>query len=1472
MTSYFGLAARKFVRFIPVKAVLILLGLSVFLSGGASTKAFLGTIHGRVTATGGAALPNTQIHFFDLNGNGDSEAAIATTDALGDYSANLPPSVYAFFTQNTLGYINKIYDNIPCSAGGCDADLLTPVVVSNGSDTTANFVLDPGGRIAGRVTDSATGQGIPGVTVFFIPESGEIFFTSAVTNTNGDYISDGGTAAGNAFAITANNLGYFNEIWPNTRCSLDSCDPGSGTVFPVTGTGTTGGINFVLDQGARITGTVRDINNAPLALVDMNIMDSTGSSVEGGNTDASGNYVSGGLAAGTYYVMTENPYGLVDKIWNGIPCGNGNCDPRTLGTPIVVTALGTASNINFVLPPGGRISGTVTHAVGGGPIGAGVFVGLSDPSGTYVGGANLDSTETQYTIRGLPPGTYYANIFSPPGFFNQMYNNLTCTTNCNILQSTPIHVTAGATTANINFPLVPTTQVGTISGTIRDITGGAPGVVVSNLPVQLFNATGAQIAQVNTNASGVYTFPNLAVATYYLRTAGSGALINQMYSSGFCSLCNPVTSGGTPIPVTAGGTATADLNLTSGGRISGTVTNFVGGAGINPLTVNVYNTAGVNVASGQTSGTGAYTTRALPDGTYYLKTINTLGFVDKLYDNAFCPGGGCPVVTGTPVVVAGTGTVGGKNFVLSTGGRISGNVAGPGTPNFPTIQFGTNVQIYNDTGVFLGSSTLDGSLNYTSFALPAGRYYARTANSLGLIDQLYSGVACSPSCTITGGTPIDVVAGATTGGKNFTLTIGGNIAGTVRDQGTTSPIAQVRVTAFQADGSPAKAGATNANGEYSIIGLPPGTYYLRTSIVNGPFYADELYNELPCPLTCTVTTGEPVVVTAGVTENGKNFTLSPGGGALSGTIKNAATNSFLSGIQVQVFLPDGTLVKQVSTNGAGAFSMTLPAGTYRARTNVGSSGDYLDELFNNGPCTPTCNVASGASIVVADGATNNTVDFTLSPNLVHNGKFDGGLVSWTLFSTPDLSYIVSQLTNGVFEYYRVPPPPGTANQAVIFEWTGVPLAANAPVIARFSLGNSSSVRKRISVLVLDSDFSDLSVCTFWLAPNTPLANYEMRTHSTKAWANTAIYFYAASAGSNGGFYQLDNVSIESVPTESATRTLCVDPTTPPAPGGADSAEFLVNGNFNTGVIDPWFTFGQISGQVTGGVFEFIKLAGTPAGVVSQFTGQTPAAGSILTATFQLGNSSTVRKRVTVILGDSNFGDLSACTFWLPPSTPLSNYAYRTFATQAWANAAISVYPATTGPDQWIRLDNVSMKKTPGTTIVGTECLEPGSAWAPEAGSLVGTPASAAVGSSGDTVSHDGWRADGFMPAGDGAGSAWTAVAAGDGPYILQRAKAIDLSDATNATLTFKSWLTGVSRGEVQVRGSGGEWTTVLTVDATDAWAPMSVDLSAYLGQVIELRFVYFPVAGSSFAMSDTWRLDGIAIETGRTSMKHSPPR
>jgi hypothetical protein len=298
---------------------------------------------------------------------------------------------------------------------------------------------------------------------------------------------------------------------------------------------------------------------------------------------------------------------------------------------------------------------------------------------------------------------------------------------------------------------------------------------------------------------------------------------------------------------------------------------------------------------------------------------------------------------------------------------------------------------------------------------------------------------------------------------------------------------------------------------------------------------------------------------------------------------------------------------------------------------------------------------------------------------------------------------------GVFEYNRVPPPPGTTNQAVIFQTTNVAINAS-PLAAQFDLGNSSTQRRRISVLIVDGDFSDLSVCTFFLAPAAPMRTYRMRTHTTKAWTNAAIYFYAATAGTaatTGGSYRLDNVSLGSNVFGSNVRTDCEDPTSPAPAGGADGPNLLTNGDFGTGGTAPWALFGTITGQVTAGVFDFVKpSAVAPAGVILQATGVAMLPNEFLTATVDLGNTSAIRKRVTVIVHDNDFSDLAACTFWLPPGLPLSTFQVRLRATEAWTNATLSVYPGTVGAEPSIRLDNASLKRTPGATMLGTECLEP----------------------------------------------------------------------------------------------------------------------------------------------------------------------
>ena len=338
------------------------------------------------------------------------------------------------------------------------------------------------------------------------------------------------------------------------------------------------------------------------------------------------------------------------------------------------------------------------------------------------------------------------------------------------------------------------------------------------------------------------------------------------------------------------------------------------------------------------------------------------------------------------------------------------------------------------------------------------------------------------------------------------------------------------------------------------------------------------------------------------------------------------------------------------------------------------------------------------------------VVYRIAAGLVTNGNFSSGMSGWTTFATPDPSYLVGGLNGGVFEFYRQQPPPGTQNQAVIFQSTFVPLFAGATIAARFDLGNSSNARKRVSVILGDYDFSDLFVCTFWLEPGAPLRTYEMYTHTNELWDNPTIRFYAATAGSQGGSYRLDNVSLHWVPNGLAARTACVDPFAPAPPGGPSSQTLLINGAFSGG-LGPWVLFGQIAAQLVSGVLEFRQGVGTPAGAVLQPTTQPIASRQLLMATFLLGNSSAIRQRVTVLLHDLDFSDMSACTFWLAPGAPLARYNMHTYTTKAWDNATVSFYPANPGSAPWLQLDDVAFHLTPSLATNGTDCIEPGGAGA-----------------------------------------------------------------------------------------------------------------------------------------------------------------
>ena len=346
---------------------------------------------------------------------------------------------------------------------------------------------------------------------------------------------------------------------------------------------------------------------------------------------------------------------------------------------------------------------------------------------------------------------------------------------------------------------------------------------------------------------------------------------------------------------------------------------------------------------------------------------------------------------------------------------------------------------------------------------------------------------------------------------------------------------------------------------------------------------------------------------------------------------------------------------------------------------------------------------------IVDNIRIYTCPGAVSGEMIQNGSFTGGIAGWTPFGTPTVPQgITWDNTGDRFNYFR----PQGSTQGVVLQNTGLSIPGFTSLEATWTMANTDAVRKRFSVLIGDIDFSDQHVCTFWMDPGQVAQTYRMRTHTTRPVGQLTLSFYAATinSASNTSVYQLDNVSMMLKPTHSTFKTECEDPLRPTV-GGTTSGNLVVNGDFASGLAF-WTPFGQIAhNSAVGGVFEFFKLAGAPAGVNLQSTGQPMAIDQRMIATFQIGNSSGVRQRLTVLLHEApDFSDLTACTFWIPPGLALQTYAVRGYASKAWTNATVAFYPATVGSaptHQWLRLDNVSLTRIAAGNV-GTECFEPGS--------------------------------------------------------------------------------------------------------------------------------------------------------------------
>ncbi|MDX1999028.1 MAG: carboxypeptidase-like regulatory domain-containing protein, partial [Thermoanaerobaculia bacterium] len=417
----------------------------------------------------------------------------------------------------------------------------------------------------------------------------------------------------------------------------------------------------------------------------------------------------------------------------------------------------------------------------------------------------------------------------------------------------------------------------------------------------------------------------------------------------------------------------AHFSLGPGAAITGSVTETTTGLGLNHGSVRLWNAQGQMLRVIDQPANGAFVFSGLAPGSYHLTTYGHPGHRDELFADLPCEGS-CTVTAGTPIVLAGSGSVQ-RNFVLDRLGTISGFVfAEPSGPGLSSWQ----VLLYSETGSFLTSDYTgnDGSFQFSGLA--AGQYRLRTQGDGPYLDELHANQPCEPSCTVTAGSPVTVALGGTTT-VNFHLAPFSQIRGTVRNQVTGAVLSGVYVQAASLANSTRRSAYSVADGTYQLA-VPPGTYAVYASRSG---FAAELWQEIPCSLSsfgdvfCDPDLGTPVVAGA-VPVTGVNFTLTATG-SLSGTLTDHDTGAGIDGY-VEVWNTNGSEVDSAYTGSSGVFTLSgLPPGTYYLTSS--NFDGYIDELWSDLPCLggppAGCKIRRGTPVVVESGVTTRNLHLRL---------------------------------------------------------------------------------------------------------------------------------------------------------------------------------------------------------------------------------------------------------------------------------------------------------------------------------------------------------------------------------------------------------------------------------------------------------------------------------------------------------------
>ncbi|MEZ6135299.1 MAG: SdrD B-like domain-containing protein [Pirellulaceae bacterium] len=606
-------------------------------------------------------------------------------------------------------------------------------------------------------------------------------------------------------------------------------------------------------------------------------------------TDATGHYSFGvnlGLQPGTYQVRESQPSGYYSVGATPGKLGSTSVGATLTGNPDVLTQIALllgdqhATELNFAENLPASISGHACYVVTGfdcfsadsekAPL-ADVLIELRDATGKVVGTTRTLS-DGSYRFDNLRAGVYSLTEITPAGLLEgDAKVGSVGGTREHGSKISQIIIGGGVAATDYDFcELSPSDLSGHTffdqnNNGLRD-SGEAP---LTNVLVQLWDASGNKLAETRTDSQGFYQFHNLRPGTYRVtETTPSGYIPGRAavgtIAGNRVGTTDPTGDVIQSISLPAGSKGiNYDFGEILPGSIAGRVISDTNGnciidaTGDMPLSgvrIELLSATGAIIATTQTDATGRYKFDDLLPGIYSVREVQPAGYFQG--DQSAGSGGGDdsqPDLIRAIQVTAGSELID-YDFCEIPPASIGGVVFVDADQDcdFDSGEApiaGVTITLLDANGNIVATTITDASGKYQFQGLRPGQYSVRQSQPSGYMQggqRAGSGGGDDSQQDLI--RAINLAAGTQLVDYNFCELLPGSIAGIVFadldfdcvQDANESPLAGVQIDLLDTSGAVIRTTRTDASGRYAFGELRPGAYSVREHQPEGYFHGGQV--------------------------------------------------------------------------------------------------------------------------------------------------------------------------------------------------------------------------------------------------------------------------------------------------------------------------------------------------------------------------------------------------------------------------------------------------------------------------------------------------------------------------------------------------------------------------------------------------------------------------------------------------------